>query len=129
MSIEPNPIILSFYQAVLLPVVNDVNKKWDAGDYVGAFNSIRMEYAWLPPECKKEVKEAYDKARRDISQIKSSARDMDISSRRTKIAITTKEYIYDVVLTLSELFHDSLDAHHYLEKQGIRPKYQEKAKL
>ena len=129
MSVEPNPIILSFYQSTLLPIVNAVTFKWNAGDYVGAFSSVKLYYANLPSICKKDCKEDYEKSLRTVEAIRNGFKELDISTRYTKIGIVTRRFLYSEVLRLVELFHDSLDEHKYLEKAGVKPRYEKMAKL
>lgn len=126
---EANPVILSFYQATLLPIVNAVSIKWNSGDYIGAFHSIKLYYANLPNTCKKECKEEYLKSLRTVDEINNSFKEQDITVRRAKIGIATREFLYGEVLRLSELFHDSLDRNRYLEKEGPHPKFKGKAHL
>jgi alcohol dehydrogenase YqhD (iron-dependent ADH family) len=129
MSAEPNPIILSFYQATLLPIVHDVNVKWGMKDYNGAFNSLKMMYSWLPNVCKKECKDEYNNALRTIEAIRNGFKELDISTRHAKIGIATREFLYSEVIKLSAAFHDSLDRNKYLEKAGVKPKFGKMGKL
>jgi len=129
MSIEPNPIILSFYQATLLPIVHAVSKKWNEGDYIGAFHSLKMEYTWLPNTCKKEVEQEYLRALQTVEFIRNSYKEVDTVTRKMKIGIATREFLYGEVLRLSALFHDSLDRNKYLEKYGVNHKINKVGKL
>ena len=126
---EANPVILSFYQATLLPIVNAVSNKWNSGDYIGAYHSIKLYYANLPNSCKVDCKEEYFKSLRTVEAIKNGFKELDISTRYTKIGIATRRFLYSEVLRLSELFHDSLDRNKYLEKEGPHPKFKGKAHL
>ena len=126
---EVNPVILSFYQAVLLPAINAVTAKWNAGDYIGAFHSLKYEYTWLPNVCKAECEAEYFKALQTVDAISKSFKEQDMVTRRTKIGIATREFLYGEVLRLSALFHDSLDRNKYLEKEGPHPKFKEKKHL
>ena len=126
---EANPVILSFYQATLLPIVNAVGAKWNAGDYIGAFHSLKMEYTWLPNVCKQECEAEYLKALQTVEAIKNSFSQQEITTRRAKIGIATRKFLYGEVLRLSALFHDSLDRNKYLEKEGPHPKFKGKKHL
>ena len=129
MSVEPNPIILSFYQSTLLPVVHAVSKKWNEGDYIGAFASLKYMYTWLPPVCKRECKAEYEKAKAIVIAIKNSYKEIDTITRYQKIGLATRNYLYDEVLVLSELFNTSLHDNGYLEKAGVKPKNEKVGRL
>lgn len=129
MSVEPNPIILSFYQAALLPIVKSVQISWFSKDYIGAFNNLKLMYSWLPNVCKKEVEKEYMEALRTVEAIRDGYKEVDVVTRRAKIGIATRQYLYSEVIHLSEIFHDSLDRNRYLEKAGVKPRINEVGKL
>jgi hypothetical protein len=129
MSVEQNPIILSFYQAALIPMLRAVQMAWMNKDYNGAFNNLKLIYTWLPNKCKKECQAEYDNAIATIDAIGKAFKELDISTRRTKIGIATRNYLYEAVLHLSATFHDSLDRNKYLEKTGVKPKFEKMAEL
>lgn len=129
MSVEPNPIILSFYQASLLPIVKSVQIAWFKKDYIGAFNNLKLMFSWLPNVCKKEVKDDYEKALQTVEAIRNGYKEVDVVTRRAKIGIATRQYLYSEVIHLSEVFHDSLDKNRYLEKAGVKPRVNEVGKL
>ena len=122
-------VIISFYQTTLLPIVNAVSSKWNSGDYIGAFHSLKMEFTWLPNVCKQECEGEYLKALQTVEAIKNSFKEVNMVTRRTKIGIATREFLYSEVLRLSALFHDSLDRNKYLEKEGPHPKFKGKKHL
>ena len=126
---EANPVILSFYQATLLPIVNTVSTKWNSGDYIGAFHSLKMEYTWMPNVCMKECEPEYLKTLRTVEAIRNRFIEVDLVTQRAKIGIATREFLYGEVLRLSALFHDSLDRNKYLEKEGTHPKFKGKKHL
>jgi hypothetical protein len=125
MSSEPNPTILSFYQSTLIPMFRAVEMAWNAKDYNGALNALKLTYTWLPNICQDECEKEYDKVLQTLDAIGNGFKEVDITTRRTKIGIVTRNYLYTAVLHLSKTFHRSLDAHKYLEKAGVRPKYEE----
>lgn len=122
MSADPNPIILTFYQAILIPAFQAIQKAWVMKDYEGAFNNVKFLYGVLPNVCQNECEEEYVKALRTVNAIEDGYKELDIITRRTKIGISTRNFLYSETLRLVGVFKQSLDTHRYLEKAGVKPR-------
>ncbi len=105
------------WQNTWITLINRLNREWCDGNMETAWCTIQALFAWLPLECKREVKSDMEKIRGNLQKLGANLIG-DLSFRRTaNLQKSRHNYLYKALLEMSEKIQTSLEEHGWISKQ------------
>jgi hypothetical protein len=119
-------IIYGTWTSVFINLIIDATEKWRFGNYLGAYDTMKVLLAWMPEICVKECQPIY-KTFEDNYIKNCTIEEYGYSNRATK---TANSYLHKNLLSLFTTVRTSLEKNGYLGKDsGASPRSSHKAHI
>lgn len=115
-------VVFPTWQSTWINLINQINDKWLAGDYLGSYESAKILFTWLPIECHNDVKEEFERISKLICPEKTIQVVFSSYHTKRKVGCWQKGILYNEIPPLCAKMCQSLQTHGWLSKGiGAKP--------